>query len=170
MNSNFQTPLPVCGYMASLIPKGVRTVLEPTPGDGNIVSCLSGYKVTAPADYFLLPADQTFDCVIMNPPFSENYADITNAPAEYKLAKGMRFGYYMLTECMKKADHIIALMPWFTVLDSATRLQHLKQFGIKSLTNLPRKVFPKARIQAVVIELEKGYTGSTEFKYFDFPK
>lgn len=44
---DFQTPPEVCKYMTSLVPPGAQTVLEPTPGIGNIVAQLSGYKVTA---------------------------------------------------------------------------------------------------------------------------
>lgn len=51
ISTDFQTPVPVCKYMVSLIPAGARTVLEPTPGMGNLVNQLSGYEVTAPANY-----------------------------------------------------------------------------------------------------------------------
>lgn len=39
---DFQTPVDVAEYMVSLIPEHVETVLEPTPGIGNIVSVLTG--------------------------------------------------------------------------------------------------------------------------------
>jgi len=149
-------------YMAAMLPKNVNTVLEPTPGIGNIVSALEGYDVTAPTDFFLLDK-QRFDAAVLNPPFSSKYAFMENAPD----IKGMRLGYYILTECMDMADVIIALMPWFTISDSDVRLRFLKNFGLKSLTALPRKTFQYARIQTCVFELRKGWKGETIFKTFD---
>lgn len=167
ISKQFQTPPEVCRYMASLIPEGVVTALEPTPGNGNIVRELSGYVVTAPEDFFLLDKNERFDCVVMNPPFSTGSAILTNAPAIYKSDKGMKVGYRMLLDCTHKADVIIALMPVFTLIDSDVRMRHLKKFGIRSLTFLPRKTFEYARIQTCIMELVKGYAGPTEFKVYD---
>lgn len=52
---DFQTPVPVAKYMASLLPANIMTVLEPTPGKGNIEKILraKGYDVTAPEDFFI---------------------------------------------------------------------------------------------------------------------
>lgn len=102
----------------------------------------------------------------MNPPFSSKSAYMQNAPANLNKV-GMRLGYYILTECMEMSNYVIALMPWFTISDSDVRLRYLKDFGLKSLTALPRKTFQYARIQTVVIELSKGYSRQTEFKVFD---
>lgn len=165
-SSDFQTPLSVVKYMVSMVPAGAVTVLEPTPGEGNIVSQLDGYQVTAPTDFFLLKK-QMFDCVVMNPPFSSKYAVMENAPAEFDY-HGMRLGYYILTECMKMSNTVIALMPWFTISDSDVRLRYLKEFGIKSITALPRKTFQYARIQTCILELVKGYKEETIFKTFNF--
>lgn len=161
---DYQTPPEVCKYMASLVPAGVKTVLEPTPGNGNIVAQLSSYEITAPADYFKLDKQQRFDCVVMNPPFSSKSA--FNVP-DHLNKHGMRLGYHILTECMRMSDNVIALMPWFTLSDSDVRLRALKKYGMKSLTALPRKTFEYVRIQTVVIELQKGYKGETAFKVFD---
>ena len=103
----------------------------------------------------------------MNPPFSSKSADMRNAPENIE-ARGMKLGYHILRECMEMSDNIIALMPWFTISDSDVRLRYLKNYGIKSLTALPRKTFEYARIQTVVIELEKGYQSETIFKTFNF--
>ncbi len=169
IDPNFQTPVPVCEYMIKMIPEGTKRILEPSPGIGNIVSLLKNgdYDITAPLDYFLLDKDQRFDCVIMNPPFSSKYAVMDNAPKNFN-ETGMRLGYYFLTECMTMSDHIIALMPWFTISDSDVRLRYLKNYGIKSITALPRKTFQYARIQTVVIELERGFSGNSLFKTFQF--
>jgi type I restriction-modification system DNA methylase subunit len=164
ISTEFQTPPEVCKYMASLIPAGAKTVLEPTPGIGNIVAQLSGFDVTAPDNYFDLDKQQRFDCVVMNPPFSSKSA--FNVP-QHLNKSGMRLGYHILTECMNMSDNVIALMPWFTLSDSDVRLRALKKYGMKSLTALPRKTFEYVRIQTVVIELRKGYKGETAFKVFD---
>jgi hypothetical protein len=140
---DFQTPPEVCKYIASLIPAGARTILEPTPGIGNIVAQLSAYEVTAPVDYFKLDKHQRFDAVVMNPPFSSKSA--FNVP-EHLNRSGMRLGYIILMECMGMSDHVIALMPWFTLSDSDVRLRALKKYGMKSLTALPRKTFEYVRI------------------------
>lgn len=161
----YQTPPEIVKYMCSLIPQNTKTILEPTPGNGNIVSQLSGYQVTAPTDFFLLKKQQ-FDCIIMNPPFSSKFAQMQNAPGNIN-AKGMRVGYYILTECLKMSNHVIALMPWFTISDSDVRLRNLKKHGLKSITALPRKTFEYARIQTCIFEFEKGYQHETIFKVYD---
>lgn len=40
--NDFQTPHDVAAYMVSLIPGWCKTILEPTPGAGNIVAKLNG--------------------------------------------------------------------------------------------------------------------------------
>ena len=162
--NDFQTPSWVVKYMVSLIPKNTKNILEPTSGQGNIIRELDGeFKIDAPEDFFLMKRKR-FDCVIMNPPFSSKYANIENAP-QIKNIQGMRLGYYFLTECMEMSDHVIALMPWFTVSDSDVRIRYLIGWGLKSITALPRKAFQYVRIQTCILELSKGYSGKIEFKY-----
>lgn len=161
----FQTPPPICRYMASLVPKNSRLILEPTPGEGNLVRELDFYNVVAPNDFFLLDYSIWFDCVVMNPPFSSKQAHMVNAPPALD---GMRFGYYVLNCCMMMSDHIIALMPWFTIIDSDVRLRELQKWGLKSVTALPRKTFNYTRIQTCVLELHKGYKSATQFKVFNY--
>lgn len=160
----FQTPLWVVDYMISLIPEGVVSVLEPTPGLGNISKTLVSecYDVIAPEDYFLLDKSLRVDCVVGNPPFSGKSADLTNAPDNLS-AKGMAVGYHILTENMTMSNNLVMLMPWFTISDSDVRMRALKAFGLISVTPLPRKTFDYARIQTVIIKLQKGYTGNTLF-------
>jgi type I restriction-modification system DNA methylase subunit len=162
----FQTPPEVVEYMCSMIPKGTISVLEPTPGEGNIVSILEDYDVTAPENFFDLQQNK-FDCIIMNPPFSSKYAfGVPDTIQE----KGMKIGYYILFRCMEMSNHVIALMPWFLILDSSVRLKILKDYGLKSITALPRSTFEYARIQCCIFELERGYKGITEFRIFEFKK
>ncbi len=177
MKNEYQTPPEVAEYMASLIPKGSWIILEPTKGNGNLYSAIRResekrfpmmqFDITAPEDFFLLDKARGFDCVVMNPPFSTKSAILTNAPVELH-GTGMLIGYHILAECMKKAPSIIALMPWFTIIDSDVRLRILKSFGLISVTALPRKTFGYARIQTMILQLQRGYTGPTEFRTFNF--
>ena len=50
------------------------------------------------------------------------------------------------------------------ISDSDVRLRYLKNYGLKSITALPRKTFQYARIQTVVLELDRDYKGDTIFK------
>lgn len=165
IHSGFQTPPPVCEYMVDLIPAWCRTILEPFPGVGNLQRAIEGrdkYQVTAPANYFKLPPKKKFDCVVMNPPFSEKF--VFGTPEEWRGYDGMKIGYKLLRDCMAKSRNIIALMPYFTITDSDLRIKYLKNFGIISITGLPRSTFQYSRIQTIILELEKGYSGPTEFK------
>lgn len=164
--TGFQTPVNVCDYMVSLLSQNVKTVLEPTPGIGNIVNSLKrkGYKVVAPDNYFELDKNQIFDAIVMNPPFSSKYAfGVPECMNKY----GMRLGYHILTECMGMTSELVVLVPWFTISDSDVRLRFLKSYGILSITALPRATFQYARIQTVVLHLMNGYKGITDFRVFD---
>ncbi|MGC3945294.1 MAG: hypothetical protein QM762_12410 [Chryseolinea sp.] len=166
--TQFQTPPDVAKYMCEMIPAGVRTVLEPTPGVGNILRELKArdYDVTAPSDFFLLKK-QRYDCIVMNPPFSSKFCFIDNAPEEVRHS-GMKMGYWFLRELLHWSDNVIALMPWFTISDSDVRLRLLMEYGMKSVTALPRKTFSFARIQTCVFELQRGYRGDTAFKMLPY--
>ena len=166
VDTNFQTPPPVARYMVSLLPKDVRTILEPTPGIGILYHELVGeeYWVTCPEDYFLLPRGR-WDAIVMNPPFSSKSANLTNSKEDFK---GMQVGYHILQDCMQMSDNIIALMPWFTIIDSDVRLRYLKAFGLISVTALPRKTFAYSRIQTCILQLQKGYSKPTTFEVFNY--
>jgi type I restriction-modification system DNA methylase subunit len=172
-NHNFQTPPDVADYMASLIDhrlKGYK-IFEPTPGEGNLVAAIErkGFEVFTIDDFFLLDeCHPYFAAVVMNPPFSAKYANMQNAPKSENL-NGMRIGYYMLTECMKLtgefSGQVIALMPVFTYTDSDKRIRHLLDYGLASITHLPRNTFPGSRVQTCILDLQKGFTGVTQFYY-----
>lgn len=150
IDTNFQTPVPVAAYMASLLPNNCGTILEPTPGMGNLVR-EAEFKgtVIAPARFEDLPVGTRYDYAVMNPPFTP-----------------MKEGYRYLTEVMDMTDNIVALLPWFIVINSDKRMQDIKAWGLVSVTNLPRKTFPGTRIQCCILELKKGYQGETTFKTF----
>jgi type I restriction-modification system DNA methylase subunit len=166
----FQTPPQVAEYMAGMIPHGAETVLEPTSGKGNLVRAIHevapSRSVTAPKNFFTMRRKR-FDCIVMNPPFSSKWTFGCPDPMkEY----GMKMGYWMLDECMEMSDDVIALMPWFTLTDSDKRLEKYKNWGLVSVTALPRKTFNYSRIQTCVIQLKKGYYGPSWFHTFDWPK
>lgn len=147
---NFQTRSDVCQYMVSLLPANIKTVLEPTPGKGNLISSLQqqGLEITAPDEFFswVRSSTHTFDAVVMNPPFTP-----------------MKLGYQILDYCIELADTIIALMPWLTIINSERRTAKIKQFGLKSITHLPRNAFPGARVQTCILHMEKHYHHDTIF-------
>jgi hypothetical protein len=170
VDTNFQTPEPVCKYMVDMVPDWCMKILEPTPGLGNIVKALEAknrYQIITAEDFFLIDKNEVYDCIVMNPPFSSKSAFLDNAPNDAE-TKGMKLGYHILKQCMEMSNNVIALMPWYTISDSDVRMRYLKDYGIKSLTALPRKTFQYARIQPVIIELERGYESETIFKTYRF--
>jgi type I restriction-modification system DNA methylase subunit len=164
----FQTPPDIAAYMVSLLPSKRMKVLEPTPGVGNVAKALrkAGHRVTTPKDYFLLKKRRKFEAIVMNPPFSSRFVDLTNAPIDTHKA-GMKMGYWFLTDCMKRAPIVIALMPWFVITDSDVRMRMFTRWGLKSVTTLPRRTFKFARIQTIVLYLEKGYKGPIQMIPFE---
>ena len=163
ISTDFQTPPTVCEYMANMIPdctSGWWNILEPTPGIGNLVSAANKKGlVTAPAGDFWDFLEQSkacdlfFDYVIMNPPFTP-------------MVEGVRY----LEACMELSDNIIALLPWFIIINSDSRTKKLMDYGLVSITHLPRKSFPSSRIQCCILHLQKGYACSTLFHTFTFDK
>lgn len=150
--------------MVSLLNKKTKTVLEPTPGIGNIVEALKGYDVTAPANYWDLDKNLRFDAVVANLPFSSK--TFFGCPAQYE-GKGMAVTYAQMKVLMNMSDQVILLLPWFTILDSDVRMRLLYKYGLVSITALPRWTFKYARIQTCIYQLRKGYEGPTEFKVFE---
>lgn len=147
---DFQTPSDVCDYMASFVRGDNLRILEPTPGEGNLVKSLSlRGEVTAPLDFFTLPPNLVYDYVVMNPPFSP-----------------MKLGYAVLFDCMNRSDNIIALMPWLTLINGERRAAILVDFGLKSVTHLPRTVFKGSRVQTCILELQRGYCGETVLRMY----
>lgn len=149
---SFQTPEVVANYMASFIPVGSGTILEPTPGMGNLVRAAeSKGTVIAPKQFEDIKTGSRYDWAIMNPPFTP-----------------MVEGYRYLNEVMAMTDNIVALLPWFVLINSERRLTAIQNFGLVSVTHLPRKTFPGCRIQCCVLHLKQGYLGRTELKRFEW--
>ena len=147
VNKDFQTPIKVCQYMVSFLPDNAGKILEPTPGDGNLVEICrnKGNVFYHPGDFFKMRKIR-FDWIVMNPPFSP-----------------MKKGYQILYDCMDMSDNIIALMPWLTIINSQKRIDDIMNFGLVSISHLPRNVFPGSRVQTCILEMKKGYKGQTVF-------
>jgi len=150
-SDHFQTPDWCCEYMASFLPENCGTILEPTPGKGNLVKVLYPKgSVIAPSNFFDLKENSSFDWIVMNPPFTP-----------------MKVGYEILDKCMEMSDNIIALMPWLTIINSQKRTTKIMDFGLKSIVHLPRKTFPGSRVQTCILHMSKGHTTSTIFKAYE---
>jgi hypothetical protein len=150
---HFQTPDWCCQMMADKIPPLCGSVLEPTPGEGNLVRAIEskGFSVTAPSEFW--EVDGRFDCIVMNPPFTP-----------------MSEGYKILFRCMEMSDTVIALMPWLTLINSERRTAAISDYGLRSVTHLPRRTFQGSRVQCCIMHMTKGYTGVTNLGVETFPK
>ncbi|MFX0183859.1 MAG: hypothetical protein ACFE95_12315 [Candidatus Hodarchaeota archaeon] len=155
VDNDFQTPFWCCEYMASLLESNIHTILEPTPGKGNLVKILNKHfpQVLTPQGNFwdLINSEHygsaSWDAVVMNPP-----------------ATPMQNAYNILYECMKYTDRIVALMPWLTIINSQKRTKDILDFGLISITHLPRSTFPGSRIQTCVLNMKKNYEKEIKFK------
>lgn len=146
--NNFQTPVHVCEYMASFLPSNPGLILEPTPGKGNLSGVLSKYgQVISPSGDFFEMEKSQYDWIVMNPPFTP-----------------MSVGYKILYRCMDMSDNIIALMPYLTIINGEKRRSDIMDFGLKTITHLPRSVFKGSRVQTCILEMKRGYKGDTIFK------
>lgn len=138
---DFQTPKNYCDYMTSLVYGNPKTILEPTPGQGNLVNSLATRfphaNITAPLDFYRVQG--RFDVIVGNPPFTP-----------------MKVGYDILFRCMEMSDQIVMLMPWLTLINSKARTQRIMDYGLFSLHHLPRDVFPGSRVQCLILHLIRG--------------
>jgi len=152
---DFQTPTWCCDFMVSLVQEDENIVLEPTAGEGNLVHSLkqSGKSVLAPVDFYTLDFENSYDCIVMNPPFSP-----------------MTRGYQILDKCMLLAEHVIALMPWLTIINSEKRTKKIIDWGLKGIYHLPRRTFPGSRVQTCVLDMVRGSHRDAIFKSIPFPK
>jgi len=145
---DFQTPDWCCDLMCSMLLTSDRplgpTVLEPTPGEGNLVRAVARAMpdavVTAPDDFWELPTGSRFDYIVMNPPFSP-----------------MKVGYQVLARCMTMSDRIIALMPWLVLINSVRRTASLQEFGLRAVHHLPRTTFHGSRVQCCILDMDRRY-------------
>ncbi len=144
---NFQTPENVCKYMASFLIGNTGLILEPTAGKGKLVKELKHYGEVFVPDDFNKMTKQQFEWIVMNPPFSP-----------------MKQGYEILYKCMDMTDNVIALMPYLTIINGEKRTQDIMDFGLKSITHLPRSTFKGSRVQTCILEMKRGWKSDTIFK------
>ena len=149
-NNDFQTPEWVCNFMVSLVGCYPDTILEPTPGNGNIITAIvkefPGATILHGHDDFMNMEPVKVDVVIANPPFTP-----------------MAKGYEMLDRFFEFSGHVIALMPWMTVINSEKRLQRLKEHGLCEIIHLPRSVFKGSRVQTCILVFLDGWEGPITF-------
>ena len=147
---DFQTPDWVCKIMASCISELVDypyTVLEPTPGEGNLVRAINerypSSMVYTPKDFFAF--NEQVDVVVGNPPFSP-----------------MSVGYDILERCFDMSSNVIMLMPWLALINSEKRTRMYRLHGLKKVIHLPRKAFKGSRVQTCIMVFRQGYCGNIE--------
>ncbi len=145
--NDFQTPEWVCALMVKHIPASAWTILEPTPGEGNLVKAI---KAELPFSYVTVYEGLPYhcvDCVVANPPFTP-----------------MKVGYEMLDTFFKLSDNIIILMPWLALINSQKRTKNYIEHGLKQIIHLPRSAFARSRVQTCILIFEKGYRGEIVFE------
>ena len=151
MTIQFRTKPEICRYMVELLPPGVLSVLELRYGDMAMTEALVqyGYSATIQTEETFWSLDEGFDAVVMNPPFTP-----------------MKRGYKILFRCMELAPVVIALMPWLTIINSVGRAEAFQDFGLKSVTHLPRTAFPGARVQTCILNLVRGHMDVTKLYFY----
>lgn len=146
-----QTPEWLCKEMASRVPGWVETILEPTPGDGNLTRALlpGNYSLTLPRDIFSYRG--SWDCVVMNPPFSPG-----------KLCNEI------LEKVMSATDYIITVLLWTNLTASDKRFKRIQEFGLKRVTHLPRRTFGNST-QCCLLEMQRGFGKECIFDALQHP-
>jgi len=164
--NDIQTPIWLVKEMVKMIPRGTKTVLDPTPGNGNIVKeCkLSKFKIESVEDIFKIRNGFRVDCVVMNPPFSKKNLFMKTYNSKVDSLKESHVGYYILEVCMGISDNIICIMPWYYIINSVKRTEKLKKYGLLKIVNLPRKTFKAIRVQTCLVVLVRGYKSHTIFE------
>ncbi|MFH0903855.1 MAG: hypothetical protein V1854_01530 [Methanobacteriota archaeon] len=148
-NSNFQTPEWVCEIMVDLIPGQPETILEPTPGTGNLVNAIGkrlSSTIYSPERFEEFNKERV-DCIVANPPFTP-----------------MSKGYQLLENLFDRSDNIIILMPWLALINSEQRTKSYIEHGLKRIVHLPRNAFKGSRVQTCILVFEKGYQGDIIFR------
>ncbi|WMW24351.1 hypothetical protein RE474_09640 [Methanolobus sediminis] len=126
-------------------------ILEPTSGEGNLVQAIKNRypasNVIAPSDYYQLPWDE-YDYIVSNPPFTP-----------------MTTGYRLLDGFFNRSSNIIILLPWLALINSEKRYQKYLSEGLKKVIHLPRRAFPRSRVQCCVLVFERGYRGDVKLEF-----
>lgn len=136
----FQTPDVVCDLMVSMIEGNPNVILEPTPGQGNLVRAIKkrfpNAKILAPKDIFSFNPDCDIDWIISNPPFSP-----------------MIRGFEFLQMFKQWTNNIIILLPWNLLINSRIRTKWFYDNGVCEIHHLPRSVFKGSRVQTCIVKM-----------------
>jgi hypothetical protein len=147
---DFQTPFEVAKYMVGMSYCGKnKNILEPTPGNGNIIKAIKHYNlnpIVPLEDFWQMEHKEKYGAVVMNPPFTP-----------------MKLGYKFLYKCMELSNDIIALMPWLTIINGEKRTNDIMNFGLVSITHLPRNIFKGSRVQCCILHMNKDWNETTKF-------
>ncbi len=149
---DFQLTTDICDYMVSMVDSNNtnQTILEPTSILPTLANALkSKGNVIAISNFYTYQHTNKYDYIVMTPTMSP-----------------MAAGYKMLDDCMLLSDNIITFMPWLTIINGDKRARKIKEFGLKSITHMPRKTYAGSRIQTCIIEMERDYKGETVLKFF----
>lgn len=153
--TDFQTPDWVCRLMVLRIPLSAKSILEPTPGEGNLVRAIQQQfpdaVVYSPEHFEKFDMHQV-DCIVANPPFTP-----------------MKVGYQLLEKFFELSYNIIIIMPWLAIINSQARTERYIENGLKQVIHLPRSAFPRARVQTCILVFEVGYCGTIEFRVAEKP-
>ena len=52
-------------------------------------------------------------------------------------------------------NNIIALMPYLAIINGEKRTNDIMNFGLKSITHLPRSTFKGSRVQTCILEMQR---------------
>lgn len=88
---------------------------------------------------------------------------IVNTPYEIRVFSSINVSTDV-SNCMEMSDNIIALMPYLCIINGEKRTQDIMDYGLKSITHLPRSTFKGSRVQTCILEMQRGYKGQTIFK------
>lgn len=138
---DFQTPVWLCNYMVSLVEGNPHSILEPTPGEGNLVKAIKkkfpNSDVYAP-EKLNFENIGNFDYIIANPPFSP-----------------MKKGYDLLQNLFFYSNNILIIMPWHSIINSEKRTTYYLQQGLRTVTHIPRRAFNGSRVQTCILHFNK---------------
>jgi hypothetical protein len=81
----------------------------------------------------------------MNPPFGK-VGGGTLQRSEWEITKAL----------MTRPVPIVALVPWFMLVNSSNRFRMLTEYGMDLVVNMPRNIFPRVRVQTCVVRLIPG--------------
>jgi len=148
---DFQTPKWVCELMVDEVEGDPKKVLEPTPGEGNLVDAITQRypkaQVIKPERFEALGIERV-DYVIANPPFTPT-----------------KVGYRMLERMFLFSGEVIVLMPWVALINGEKRTKKYLNKGLKKVIHLPRHAFPGARVQTCILIFNEGYKGEIRLEF-----